>query len=117
MPASVLILMATGFMPLTVPPHPPACFEHCSKEIIMAEPLISSPAPESESMTLEDLQEYLEAFPDSQREIETLVHSLAHDPHNVGKINALFRATHSVKSNAAMCQLYVLVDVIHPLED
>ncbi|TAK92334.1 MAG: HD domain-containing protein [Burkholderiaceae bacterium] len=71
----------------------------------------------SESTHSADIREYLESFPESLREIELAITQLGDEPHRVSAINALFRAVHSIKSNAAMCQLDAIVALTQPLED
>jgi len=64
-----------------------------------------------------EVEEFLDAFPGTLQEIEHAVNLLSNDPHNAAAVNALFRAVHSVKSNAAMCQIDLVVDITRPLED
>jgi HPt (histidine-containing phosphotransfer) domain-containing protein len=65
----------------------------------------------------EAVNDYIESLPDSQSEIEHFTTLLIRSPGDKNLINGLFRAIHSVKSNAAMCQLNELVRFAHPLED
>jgi HD-GYP domain-containing protein (c-di-GMP phosphodiesterase class II) len=65
----------------------------------------------------EEAKEYLEIFPEMQGDIEQNVVALNRNPRDKGQLNSLFRALHTLKSNAAMCNLNALVDVLHPLED
>lgn len=65
----------------------------------------------------EQAKEYLDIFPEMQSEIEHNIIALNRNPRDKGQLNSLFRALHTLKSNAAMCGLHPLVDVLHPLED
>ena len=65
----------------------------------------------------EDVQEYLEAFPETLRTVEYHIQQLSRNPRDQTQINGLFRSIHTVKSNAAMCSLDGLVVLAHPLED
>ncbi|WP_137937200.1 HD domain-containing phosphohydrolase [Chitinivorax sp. B] len=63
------------------------------------------------------LQDYREAFEETQNEIERHVNLLLRNPNDNSHIHTLFRGLHTLKSNAAMCRLQFLVDFAHPLED
>ncbi|MBB5017887.1 HPt (histidine-containing phosphotransfer) domain-containing protein [Chitinivorax tropicus] len=65
----------------------------------------------------EALQDYRDAFEETQHEIERHVNLLLRNPNDNSHIHTLFRGLHTLKSNAAMCQLQFLVDFAHPLED
>ncbi|RCS56832.1 HD domain-containing phosphohydrolase [Parvibium lacunae] len=72
---------------------------------------------EQREQQLEDLQEYLDVFPMSMQEVEEHLQNLSRNPQDRAELNALFRALHTVKSNAAMCNLEGIVTIAHPLED
>ena len=65
----------------------------------------------------EAIHDYLDSLADLKTETERLVAQLNKAPEDSALIHALFRALHSVKSNAAMCRLQTLVDFAHPMED
>lgn len=74
-------------------------------------------SPEERQSYQEALDDYLGAFPDALQEIERCIHGLTNNPRSTNEINSLFRALHTVKSNADMCQLPRLVEISRPLED
>lgn len=65
----------------------------------------------------EAIVDYIESLPDSLHEAERCVNLLQRNPLDIVQINTLFRALHSMKSNAAMCRLPTLVSFAHPIED
>lgn len=65
----------------------------------------------------EAILDYIESLPDSLHEAERCVNLLQRNPLDIVQINTLFRALHSMKSNAAMCRLPTLVSFAHPIED
>lgn len=80
--------------------------------MLTAEQLAALAATNPDAVT-----DYLESLPDSLQEVEQCIYLLNRNPSDISQINTLFRALHSMKSNAAMCQLPILVSFAHPLED
>lgn len=65
----------------------------------------------------DSLTDYLEAFSDTHQQIERAINLLLRAPDDSSQIHSLFRSLHTLKSNAAMCQLDFMVSFLHPLED
>lgn len=65
----------------------------------------------------DSLTDYLEAFGDTHQQIERAINMLLRTPDDSAQVHALFRSLHTLKSNAAMCQLDFMVSFLHPLED
>ena len=65
----------------------------------------------------DSLTDYIEAFGDSHQQVERAINMLLRVPDDSAQIHALFRSLHTLKSNAAMCQLDFMVAFLHPLED
>lgn len=67
-----------------------------------------------DSDTIEDV---LAALEEHHEKIEESLHALRADPGNADLLHGMFRAIHSVKGNAAMCELTPLVEFTHALEE
>lgn len=69
---------------------------------------------EVESLSM--LPDVLLEAQEKHQEIEYAIHQLETTPDDQELINGLFRAVHTIKGNAAYCQLTPVVDVTHELE-
>lgn len=64
----------------------------------------------------EALQEFIESLSDLAPAIERDIARLKNTPGDREVIGSLFRAIHNIKGDAALCQVGLAVDIVHPVE-
>lgn len=62
------------------------------------------------------LKDFLESMPDLVTKIERDIASLGKSPEDTRLIADIFRALHTIKGDAAMCKVDMVVEIAHPIE-